>query len=55
MTTLRREGGEVHFVRLHDRVDYYFKITKIDTVLQIHKNVDEVVKKLLLSADIPSS
>ncbi|MCH7676846.1 STAS domain-containing protein [candidate division KSB1 bacterium] len=53
--TLRREGGEVHFVGLHDRVDYYFKITKIDTVLQIYKNVDEVVKKLSLSAGIPSS
>jgi len=55
VTTLRHEGGDVHFVGLHDRVDYYFKVTKIDTILQIYKNVDEVVKKLSLSADIPSS
>ena len=43
---MRREGGDVHFVGLHDQVGYYFKITKIDTVLQICKNVDEVVKIL---------
>ncbi len=55
VTTLRREGGDVHFVGLHDRVDFYFKVTKIDTVLQIYKNVDEVVKKLSSSAAIPSS
>ncbi len=55
VTTLRREGGEVYFVGLHDRVGYYFKITKINTVLEIYKNVDEVVKKLSSSAAIPSS
>ena len=45
---MRREGGDVHFVGLHDRVDYYFKVTKIDTVLQIYKNLDEVVKKVAI-------
>ena len=46
VASLRREGGDVHFVGLHDQVGYYFKITKIDTILQIYKHVDEVVKKL---------
>ncbi|NIV09806.1 MAG: STAS domain-containing protein, partial [Aliifodinibius sp.] len=53
VTTLRRQGGDVYFVGLHDRVEYYFKITKIDSVLQIYRSVDEVVKNASSPAKRP--
>lgn len=49
---LRDRGGDMHFVALPERMAYYFKITKLETVLKIYKNTDEVLDELL-STGIP--
>ncbi|MFQ5751303.1 MAG: STAS domain-containing protein [bacterium] len=49
---LRENGGDLHFVGLRGRVAYYFKISKIDSVLQMYQNRDEALKKVL-STEIP--
>lgn len=43
---LREKGGDLHFAGLNDRTAYYFRITKLDTVLKIYESTDEVLKKL---------
>ena len=49
VTRLRREGGDLHFLGVHDKVGYYFRITKLDTVLKIYSNMNEVLKQLQLT------
>lgn len=49
VTRLRRNGGDLHFLGVHDRVGHYFRITKLDTVLKIYDNMNEVRKKLQLT------
>ena len=49
VTRLRRDGGDLHFMGIHDKVGHYFRITKLDTVLQIYDNINEVLKKLQLT------
>ena len=49
VTSLRRAGGDMHFVGVHDKVAYYFKITKLDTVLNIYSKREEVIDRLRLS------
>lgn len=49
VTRLRRNGGDLHFLGVHDRVGHYFRITKLDTVLKIYDNMNEVLKKLQLT------
>ena len=46
---LREKGGDLHFAGLHGRVEYYFKISKIDTVLKIYKNQDDAIR--IISSD----
>ncbi len=46
VTRLRRDGGDLHFMGIHDKVGHYFRITKLDTVLKIYDNINEVLKKL---------
>ena len=49
VTRLRRDGGDLHFLGIHAKVGYYFRITKLDTVLKIYGNMNEVLKKLQLT------
>lgn len=51
--SLRKIGGDLHFVGLGERVGYYFKITKLDTILKSYENTDEVLRKLV-STESPS-
>ncbi|MFQ5769292.1 MAG: STAS domain-containing protein [bacterium] len=44
--TLRREGGDIHFVGIKGKVDFYFKITKLYTVLKIYENKEEALEKI---------
>ena len=46
VTKLRRDGGDLHFLGIHDKVEHYFRITKLDTVLKIYDNINEVVSNL---------
>ena len=43
---LIEKGGELFFVNLPEKIKYYFKITKLNTVLKIHKNIDDVVTRV---------
>ncbi len=45
VTRLRKEGGDLHFLGIHDKVAHYFRITKLDTVLKIYDNINEVLAK----------
>lgn len=47
--TLRREGGDIHFVGIKGKVDSYFKITKLYTVLEFYKTKEEALDKILSS------
>ncbi len=47
VTSMRKKGGDFHFVALPDRVATYFKITKLDTVLKIYLNTDLVLKSIV--------
>jgi len=49
ITRLRRDGGDLHFLGIHAKVGYYFRITKLDTVLKIYGSMNEVLKKLQLT------
>jgi len=49
VTRLRRDGGDLHFLGIHAKVGYYFRITKLDSVLKIYGNMNEVLKKLQLT------
>ena len=49
VTRLRRDGGDLHFMGIHDKVGHYFRITKLDTVLKIYDNINEVLKNLKLT------
>ena len=49
VTRLRRDGGDLHFLGIHAKVGYYFRITKLDTVLKIYGNMNEVLTKLHLT------
>lgn len=44
--TLRRAGGDIHFVGIKDKVDFYFKITKLYSVLKIYENKEEALEKI---------
>ena len=47
VTKLRRDGGDLHFLGVHNnKVGYYFRITKLDTVLKIYNSIDEVLTQL---------
>ena len=46
VTRLRRDGGDLHFLGVHDKIGYYFRITKLDTVLKIYNIIDEVLNQL---------
>jgi len=46
VTRLRRDGGDLHFLGVHDKVGYYFRITKLDTVLKIYNSIDEVLSQV---------
>ena len=46
VTSIRKNGGDFHFVALPDRVATYFKITKLDTVLKIYININHVLKSM---------
>lgn len=46
LTRLRRGGGDLHFVGVHDEVGYYFRITRLDNVLKIYNSIDEVLSQL---------
>ena len=43
VTSIRRKGGDLHFVQLGERVAQYFKITKLDTVLKIYETPSEAI------------
>jgi anti-sigma B factor antagonist len=43
VTTLRKKGGDVRFANLSGAVKHYFRITKIDTVVEIFENLDDAV------------
>lgn len=47
VTSIRKGGGDFHFVALPERVATYFKITKLDTVLKIYSNTDLVLKSIV--------
>ena len=50
VTSIRKCGGDFHFVDLPERVATYFKITKLDTVLKIYVSTDHVLKSLAHSS-----
>lgn len=43
---LRHKGGDLHFTRLNERTAYYFRITKLDTVLKIYDRVEDALQAL---------
>ncbi|MFQ5865772.1 MAG: STAS domain-containing protein [bacterium] len=45
--SLRRAGGDVHFVNIEGKVAFYFKITKLNTVLKIYKNQEKALEAIL--------
>ncbi len=47
VTSIRKNGGDFHFVALPERVATYFKITKLETVLKIYVNKDQVLKSIV--------
>ncbi len=46
LTTIRRNGGDLHFVGLGERIAHYFKITKLDTVVRIYPTRDDALQEL---------
>jgi anti-sigma B factor antagonist len=40
---VKAKGGDLHFVALPKKTAYYFKITKLDTILGIYKDTEEAV------------
>jgi len=50
VTSIRKNGGDFHFVALPERVATYFKITKLDTVLKISVNTDHVLESLAFTS-----
>ena len=53
VTRLRRNGGDLYFLGVHDKVGYYFRITKLDTVLKIYNSIDEVLSQFQLTQVVP--
>ncbi|MFQ6112781.1 MAG: STAS domain-containing protein [bacterium] len=53
LTSLRRAGGDVHFVSVEGKVAFYFRITKLDTVLKVYKD-EEKALEAILSPKTPS-
>ena len=47
VTSIRKNGGDFHFVALPERVASYFKITKLETVLKIYLKIDHVLKSIV--------
>ena len=47
VTSIRKNCGDFHFTALPDRVHTYFKITKLDTVLNIYGNAEHVLKSIV--------
>lgn len=54
VTSLRRNGGDVHFVGARGKVAYYFRITKLNGVLSIYPKFDTVLEELKTKGLIPS-
>jgi anti-sigma B factor antagonist len=42
VTSMRRNGGDVFFTGVNERVAHYLKITKLDTVLRVFADVEEI-------------
>lgn len=53
VTSLRKNGGDVHFVGAHGKVAHYFKITKLNTVLSLYPDCDAVIRALKTKGLLP--
>ncbi len=42
--TMRRLNGDLRTARVTDRVDYYFRISKLNTIIKIYDTVEEAVE-----------
>jgi anti-sigma B factor antagonist len=49
LISARNAGGDLRFARLTTKVESLFKITKLETVVQIYKDVDQAVKSFELN------
>lgn len=43
LTSVRNSGGDVCFANLHGATQHYFRITKLDTVVNVFDSVDEAI------------
>ena len=48
LTSLRSKGGDLRFANVHNSALKYFKITKLDTVLDIFYTIDSAVNSYSL-------
>ena len=44
LISLRNKGGDLRFAKVHDAALKYFKITKLDTVIELFRTIDDAVK-----------
>jgi len=43
---VKQKGGDLHFVALPKKTRYYFKITKLETILGIYADAEEAIKQI---------
>jgi anti-sigma B factor antagonist len=46
LTTLRNSGGDICITNVHDAANKYFRITKLDSIINIFSSVDEAIKNI---------
>jgi anti-sigma B factor antagonist len=44
--TIKDRGGKLYFVALPHKIAYYFRVTKLDTVLEIAGSTDEALQRI---------
>ena len=44
LTSLRNKDGDLRFARVHDAALKYFKMTKLDTVIELFRTIDDAIK-----------
>jgi len=49
LISARNAGGDLRLARLTSKVESLFKITKLETVIQIYKNVEQAIKSFELN------
>lgn len=53
VATLRRNGGDLHFIGAHGKVAHYFTITRLNGVLSIYPDRNTVIEELKAKGLIP--